>query len=124
MTPFGHMLRQERKEQGMLLGQLADKLGVSTPYLSQLETGVKPATGRIIEKIIRVFDLSQSDAEALTRAAAKSQPEKVDSVTIDIRPNASQRDRELASHLAFSFNRLSPETKRRLSAMLKDDTHG
>ncbi|QJR01132.1 helix-turn-helix transcriptional regulator [Sphingobium yanoikuyae] len=124
MTPFGKMLRQERKDHGMLLGQLAEKLGVSTPYLSQVETGVKPATSTIVNKVINIFQLSKIDAEALTRAAAHSQAAEVGSITIDLHPDAGIRDRELASHLALSFNRLSPETKRRLRDMLKDESNG
>lgn len=124
MTPFGKMLRQERKDHGMLLGQLADKLGISTPYLSQIETGVKPATSTIVNKVISIFDLSKMNAEALTRAAAQSQAAEVGSITIDLRPDVSVRDRELASHLALSFNRLSPEAKLRLREMLKDESNG
>ena len=109
----------------MLLGQLAEKLGVSTPYLSQVETGVKPATATIVNKVINIFQLSNVDAEALTRAAAHSQvAAEVGSVTIDLHPDTGARDRELASHLALSFNRLSPETKRRLREMLKDESNG
>ena len=124
MTPFGTMVRQERKEHGMLLGKMAEALGVSTPYASQLETGTKPATPRILDKLIKLFDLNKSDAEALTRAAAVSNASRVDSVTIDISADTNQRDRELASHLALSFNRLSPEAKRRLHEMLKDSSNG
>jgi len=124
MTPFGKMVRQERKDRGMPIGEMADKLGVSTPYLSQLETGARPATGRVLDKIVSLFDLNQTEAEKLTRAAAHSQPSDVSSVTIDIRKDASQHDRELASHLALSFNRLSPEAKKKIREMLKDQNNG
>lgn len=124
MTPFGKMLRQERKERGMLLGEMADRLGISSPYLSQLETGAKPLKEAFVEKVIRFFEFNQSDAEALHRAAARSLAQTVNSVTIDLRPNSPARDRELASNLALSFNRLKPETKARLREMLKDASHG
>lgn len=124
MTPFGKMVRQMRKDCAMPIGEMADKLGVSTPYLSQLETGVRPATSRVLDKIVTLFDLNQADAEALTRAAAHSQPADVSSVTIDIRKDASKHDRQLASHLALSFNRLSPEAKKKIRDMLTDSTNG
>jgi transcriptional regulator with XRE-family HTH domain len=124
MTPFGKMVRQERKVLGMPIGEMADKIGVSTPYLSQLETGVRPPSGRVLDKIIALFDLNQADAEALTRAAAQSQSSTVTSVTIDIRKDAAQHDRELASHLALSFNRLSPEAKRKIRETLTDEANG
>lgn len=124
MTPFGKMVRQERKDRGLPLNQMADHLGISSPYLSQLETGAKPLKEGFVEKVIRFFEFGAADAEAMRRAAAKSLPANVGSVTIDLRPNAGVRDRQLATHLALSFNRLSPETKRRLSEMLKDESNG
>jgi transcriptional regulator with XRE-family HTH domain len=124
MTPFGIMARQERKEKGITLGDMAEKLGLSSPYLSQLETGAKPLKEGFVEKVIRYFELSAEDAAAMRRAAAKSIASTVSSVTIDLRQDASQRDRELASNLALSFNRLKPETKARLREMLKDEANG
>jgi len=124
MTPFGKMLRQERKENGQMLAEMADMLGVSAPYLSQLETGAKPLKEAFVEKVIRTLDLNRSDGDALRRAAAKSLPANIHSVTIDLRPNTSSRDRELASNIALSFNRLKPETKAKLKAMLEDEANG
>jgi transcriptional regulator with XRE-family HTH domain len=42
VNQFGNMLRRERKEQKLTLGDLARKMGISVPYLSQIETGTKP----------------------------------------------------------------------------------
>lgn len=123
MTPFGKMLRHERKERGMLLGEMANELGISSPYLSQLETGVKPIQPSFVEKVIRFLDLNLSDAEKLRRAAAQSMANHSDSVTIELRP-ASARDRELATNFALSFNRLKPEAKARLREMLRRETNG
>lgn len=124
MTPMGKMMREERKERGLLLGDMADALGMSSPYLSQLETGAKPINEAFVEKVIRYFELNATDAQAMRRAAAKSLAETADSVTIDLRPSSAARDRELASNFALSFNRLKPETKKRLRELLKDSAHG
>jgi HTH-type transcriptional regulator, competence development regulator len=124
MTPFGKMLRQERKDRAMVLADMAKHLGISSPYLSQLETGAKPLKEPFVEKVIRFLDLNQTDAEAMRRAAAASLPATVDSVTIDLRADSSARDRELASHLALQFNRLKPETKAKLHKLLEDAARG
>lgn len=124
MTPFGKMLRQERKDKGMLLADMASRLGISSPYLSQLETGAKPLKEAFVEKVIKILELNRGDADAMRRAAAKSLPLTTDTVTIDLRPSTSARDRELASNLALSFNRLKPETKARLREMLQDENNG
>lgn len=124
MTPFGQMLRQERKEKGLMLATMAKDLGISSPYLSQIETGAKPIKEAFVNKVVAYFDLNQTDAEALRRAAAKSLPSNVATVTIELNPNTNARDRELASNLALSFNRLKPETKARLREMLEDESNG
>jgi HTH-type transcriptional regulator, competence development regulator len=123
MTPFGKMLRQERKDRGMLLADMAKKFGISSPYLSQLETGVKPLQPSFVEKVIRTLDLNLSDAERLRRAAAQSIADHSDAVTIELKP-ASARDRELASNFAVSFNRLKPEAKQRIREMLRNANNG
>lgn len=124
MTPFGKMLRQERKDKGMTLAEMADALGVSSPYLSQMETGAKPIATNLIEKAIRFLDLNASDADALRRAAARSTPKHVDAVTIRLPSGASARDRELATSFAQSFHRMKPELKTRLKKMLEDADRG
>jgi len=124
MTPFGKMVRQERKERGMLLADMAGEVGCSSPYLSQLETGAKPLNEAIVEKIIRFFDFNSADANALRRAAAASLPANVHSVTIDLRPDTAARDRELASNLALSFNKMKPETKNKMRRLLEDENNG
>jgi len=41
MTPFGLFMRKLRLEQGLLLKDMADSMGVSSAYLSALEHGKK-----------------------------------------------------------------------------------
>lgn len=125
MTPFGKMLRQERKEKGMILAEMAQGLGISSPYLSQIETGLKPIKSSFVEKVIKFLDFNQTDAAALRRAAAQSAAAaNFDSVTIDLSSDLSKRDRELATNFALSFNKLKPETRDRIRRMLKDEANG
>jgi HTH-type transcriptional regulator, competence development regulator len=120
MTPFGKFVRRERKDRRMMLGELADKLGVSAPYLSQMETGAKPIREGLAEKLIRVLELSAAEGNELIRAAAKSTTE----FSIKVRSNASSDERFLASRLATSFARLSPEAKRRIREIVEDPSNG
>lgn len=124
MTPFGQMLRQERRERSMLLSTLAEGLSISPPYLSQLETGQKPLTEDFVERVIRFLEFGPADAQALRRAAARSLPASSHTVTIKLKPDADQHDRELASKFALVFNRLKPEAKAKLRDVLRDETNG
>lgn len=120
MTPFGKMLRQERKERGITLARMADALGVSSPYLSQMETGAKPIKPKLIEKAITWLELPASEAARLRRAAAASTPKHVDSVGIRLPSNANAKDRELATQFAQNFHRWKPEFKAKLKEMLEN----
>jgi transcriptional regulator with XRE-family HTH domain len=116
VTPFGQLLRRERQDRNLLLGDLAKLLKISVPYLSQLETGQRFVPDGFEDKVIKALSLSPTDANELQRAAALSRSQ----FSIDLRKDASVEDRALAHDLAASFARLSPEAKAKLRNLLKE----
>lgn len=120
MNQFGKMLRRERKERQMTLGDLAKKLGFSVPYLSQIETGTKPVQDSFVEKAIRELGLIGDDVNELRRAAALSATE----FAIRLKDGASADDRVLASALATGFARLPREKKEELRRIMEDANRG
>jgi hypothetical protein len=98
---------------------MAKGLKISTPYLSQMETGKRAIPSGYEEKIINYFSLQPDEANELRRAAALSRAE----YQIAVEAGASDDDRALAHDLALSFARLSPEAKGRLRELLKEDKH-
>lgn len=119
MTPFGKFLRRERQERGLLLGAMAKRLKISTPYLSQMETGKRAIPTGFEEKIIKSYALQPHEANELRRAAALSRTE----FEIALEAGAPDEDRALAHDLALSFARLTPEEKGRLRDFLKENGH-
>lgn len=120
MNQFGKMLRRERKERHWTLGDLAKKLGLSVPYLSQIETGVKPVQDNLVERAIRVLGLIGDDVNELRRAAALSASE----YTIRVSDGADVEERALAASLASGFARLSPERREELRKIMEDSSRG
>lgn len=120
VNQFGKMLRQERKEQSMTLGDLAAKLKISVPYLSQIETGTKPLQDGFVDKVIKTLGLVGDDAAKLHRAAAVSMGE----FNIRLKAGASNDDRVLASELALGFARMSADAKEKIRRIMKDDYRG
>ena len=57
-TKFGRALTQLRENEGMTVTELAKRAGVSTSYVSQLETGNKRATDPIIRRISNALDIN------------------------------------------------------------------
>lgn len=70
---FGSLLRQLRESASVSMGQLARFLGVSTPYLSDVERGRRaPLTESRIHEASSFLRLSSQDGEKLLAAAAGS----------------------------------------------------
>ena len=117
MTPFGQFLKRERLERKMTLGDLARKLKISTPYLSQIENGRRAIPANFERKIAILFDLPQTQQNEVERLAALSRQ----SFEIDVR-GANDNDRELAHDLALAFTRLSPEGKAEIRRVIEGES--
>jgi transcriptional regulator with XRE-family HTH domain len=120
VTPFGQLLRRERQDRNLLLGDLAKLLKISTPYLSQLETGQRFVPDGFEDKVIKALSLGQTQANEMLRAAALSRSQ----FSIPMSRDTSEDDRTLAYDLTESFARLSPDAKDRLRNILREGRRG
>src|SRR5204863_9430997 len=59
---LGEYLREQRRTAQLSLRQLADAAGVSNPYLSQIERGLRKPSAEILQQIAKALRIS---AEAL-----------------------------------------------------------
>jgi transcriptional regulator with XRE-family HTH domain len=62
MNSIGDYIRQQREQAKISLRQLADQTGVSNPYLSQIERGLRKPSADILQQIAKGLRIS---AEAL-----------------------------------------------------------
>jgi transcriptional regulator with XRE-family HTH domain len=80
MTPFGARIRDLRAARGLTQKQFAERLGVSSAYLSALEHGRRGRpTFALVQGMIQVLGAIWDDADDLIRLADLSDPR----VTID-----------------------------------------
>lgn len=63
---FGDVLRQARLAQGRTLADVAQEAQVSTPYLSEVERGLKEASSEVLAAVCRALDLRALDLVART----------------------------------------------------------
>ncbi|NED94977.1 helix-turn-helix transcriptional regulator [Phytoactinopolyspora alkaliphila] len=54
----GEFLREQRRAAQLSLRQLADKTGVSNPYLSQIERGLRKPSAEVLQQIAKALRLS------------------------------------------------------------------
>ena len=52
------LIRQKRQEKGISQNQLAKLVGISQPYMNQIETGVRNPTLPTLMKICEILDIS------------------------------------------------------------------
>ena len=58
MATIGDYIRQQREQAKISLRQLADQAGVSNPYLSQIERGLRKPSVDILQQIAKGLRIS------------------------------------------------------------------
>ena len=66
LMDLGEFIRQQRERSAMSLRKLADTAGISNPYLSQIERGLRKPSAEILKSIARALSIR---AEALYERA-------------------------------------------------------
>ena len=57
MRDYKALIRQKRQEKGISQNQLAKLVGISQPYMNQIETGVRNPTQPTLMKICEILDI-------------------------------------------------------------------
>jgi transcriptional regulator with XRE-family HTH domain len=94
-SQLGEIIRQQRELAEMSMRQFAELAGISNPYLSQIERGLRAPSEHVLEGIASALKIS---ADALYRQAGLSPPGEepednavLDAIAADTRLTARQR---------------------------------
>jgi transcriptional regulator with XRE-family HTH domain len=118
---LGEIIRQQRELAEMSMRQFADLAGISNPYLSQIERGLRAPSEHVLEGIASALKVS---ADALYKEAGMAPPgeELADNAVLDA-INADQRltarQRAALREVYAAFVDASPRTRRRSGAPAK-----
>ena len=104
-TEFGKILRKVRIDHDEYLKNMADKLEVSSAFLSAIENGTKIPPTNFIGKIAEAYHLSEETITTLR----ESLNEYRKTVKIDV-SNANKERRDLAVSFARKFDSFDKET--------------
>lgn len=74
-TPFGIALRQLREEKSLKLHDVATAVGVSSAFISAIETGRKSIPDGFITKLRRALRLTAKESDILRRARDRTSDE-------------------------------------------------
>ena len=105
MPTIGDYIRQQREQAKISLRQLADQAGVSNPYLSQIERGLRKPSADILQQIAKGLRIS---AEALYVQAGILEDRPADSgvrSALLADPELSERQKQVLIEIYESFRK-------------------
>jgi transcriptional regulator with XRE-family HTH domain len=114
LTSIGKFLRKLRIDQGEILKDMADKLGVTVSFLSAVENGKKRMPSAWNEKICDLYHLDVSQRSAFTAAIAETE----ESIEMNFFEVAMGR-RELAVSFARKFRDIDDEQAEAIKKILQ-----
>ncbi len=110
---IGEFIREQREQAQVSVRQLARLTGVSNPYLSQIERGLRKPSAEILQQIAKGLRIS---AEQLyVRAGILEQTSHTETVTAILGdPRLAERQKQVLIDIYDAFRRenLPPETDR------------
>ena len=107
MNSIGDYIRQQREQARISLRQLAEQAGVSNPYLSQIERGLRKPSAEILQQIAKGLRIS---AEALYVQAGILEDRPGDSgvrAALLTDPQLTERQKQVLIEIYESFRRES-----------------
>jgi transcriptional regulator with XRE-family HTH domain len=118
---LGEIIRRQRELAEMSMRQFADLAGISNPYLSQIERGLRAPSEHVLEGIASALKVS---ADALYKEAGMPPPgeEPVDNAVLDAikaDERLTARQRAALREVYMSFVDSSPRSRRRSGAPAK-----
>jgi transcriptional regulator with XRE-family HTH domain len=113
-TPLGSFIRRQRELQKLSMRQLADLVGISNPYLSQIERGLRDPSEKVLDALARNLEISSDTLYKRGRRRPggngndeHEEPPVVAAIRADPKLTARQRQALLEVYSAF-VGRRSP----------------
>jgi transcriptional regulator with XRE-family HTH domain len=105
-SALGEIIRRQRELSAMSMRQFSELVGISNPYLSQIERGLREPSERVLESIATAL---RTTSDALYEQAGievdepdAAGPSVPDAIKADPRLDAAQRRALLAVYQAFT----------------------
>ncbi|MGH3368088.1 MAG: helix-turn-helix domain-containing protein [Nocardioidaceae bacterium] len=103
---LGEYLRDQRRDARLSLRQLAEQAGMSNPYLSQIERGLRRPSAEVLQQLAKALRIS---AETLYVRAGILDPDEDGQRTVHVTvlsdPTLSERQKQVLLDIYNSFRR-------------------
>ena len=114
VTEYGKILRKIRIEYGEILGDMAERLKISSAYLSSIETGTRKVPENLTNAIAMEYKLSLEEKENLMKVEVGNLKE-VKTIFDD---KTSNIKKETALIFARTFNNLNESNLQKIREIL------
>jgi len=116
---LGEIIRRQRELNELSMRQFAQMAGISNPYLSQIERGLRAPSEKVVDAIAAALDVSADalyDQAGFAPAAEPESPAVVEAIRDD--PALTGRQRQALIEVYESFRAASgaPRARRRARA--------
>jgi len=102
LSELGEFIRDQRERSAMSLRKLAETAGISNPYLSQIERGLRKPSAEILKSIARALSIrAESLYEKAGLIEGLDQPDVLDAISGDDTLNPSQKKALTQIYLSF-----------------------
>src|SRR5215471_13276713 len=107
-TNLGEFIRHQRELAQLSVRQLADICGISNPYLSQIERGLRMPSSMILQSLAKGLRLSAETLYAQAGILDPQEMEESDVIKSVMRdPHISVRQREMLIDMYRSFRKVN-----------------
>jgi transcriptional regulator with XRE-family HTH domain len=116
VTHLGDIIRRQRELRRMSVRRLAEVVGISNPYLSQIERGLRAPSDRVVEATARALELTAGDLYEMAGIvpADEATPSAVEAA-IEADPALTPRQRRVLLDVYDAFLLAGPVSRRRPS---------
>jgi transcriptional regulator with XRE-family HTH domain len=119
-SSLGEIIRRQRELNALSMRQFSQMVGISNPYLSQIERGLREPSEAVVESIAKSLEMS---ADALYEQAGwaeaeddSDEPPVIDAIRADTSLTGRQRQALVEIYEAFVARNGGPARKRRRRA--------
>jgi transcriptional regulator with XRE-family HTH domain len=114
-SSLGEIIRQQREVAELSMRQFAELAGISNPYLSQIERGLRAPSETVLDSIARTLKVSADALYAEAGMPAPGSPPEANAVleAIAVDPQLTARQRAALREVYAAFVAASPRQARR-----------
>lgn len=113
-TKFGEFVRILRIKHHEVMGDMAQMLNTSLPFLSAVENGKKNVPSEWLEKIVSYYNLNKNEENELMKSIEDSKTQmKLNLI------NSTESKRTAALQFARSFDEMDDKTARKIMEILE-----